>query len=319
MVGLTWEQAKQRCRNGVIPACHNAEDSVTVSGPAEAVTQLVVQLKAENVFVREVRNMDVAFHSHYVQPVGPTLQEVLEKVVPEARPRTERWISSSVPQSRWGEPLARKCSAAYHVNNMLSPVLFREALEHVPKDAIVVEIAPHCLLQAILRRALGPEATCLGLMKRDLPDVPAFFLTSLGKLHAHGVPLQLEPLFPRVPWPVPRGTPNVAHLVSWDHAQPPWSVVTYKDFISAEASMSDEVVELDLEAGENDGYLAGHKIDGRVLFPATGYMVLAWKFLAKRSGKPYTEVPVVFENVTLHRATILPKTAGLNRGSSDLS
>ncbi|EEC14508.1 fatty acid synthase, putative [Ixodes scapularis] len=74
----------------------------------------------------------------------------------------ERWISSSVPQSRWGEPLARNCSAAYHVNNLLSPVLFREALEHVPKDAIVVEIAPHCLLQAVLRRALGPEVSfCL--------------------------------------------------------------------------------------------------------------------------------------------------------------
>ncbi|CAN7943064.1 unnamed protein product, partial [Ixodes pacificus] len=79
-VGLTWEQAKQRCRNGVIPACHNAEDSVTVSGPAEAVAELVAQLKAENVFAREVNSLDVAFHSHYVQPVGPALQEVLEKV-----------------------------------------------------------------------------------------------------------------------------------------------------------------------------------------------------------------------------------------------
>lgn len=305
-VGLTWEQAKQRCRNGVIPACHNAEDSVTVSGPAEAVAELVAQLKAENVFAREVNSLNVAFHSRYMQPIGPALQEALEKVVPEARPRTERWISSSVPQSRWGEPLAQKCSAVYHVNNLLSPVLFREALEHVPKNAIVVEIAPHCLLQAILRRALGSEATCLGLMKRDVPDVPAFFLTSLGKLHAHGVPLQLEPLFPRVPWPVPRGTPNVAHLVSWDHSQS-WSVVTYNDF-STSAQVSEEVAEFDLEAGENDAYLAGHQIDGRVLFPATGYMVLAWKSLAKRSGKPYNQVPVVFEDVTLHRATILPKS-----------
>ncbi|KAM7297633.1 fatty acid synthase [Ixodes scapularis] len=305
-VGLTWEQAKQCCRKGVIPACHNAEDSVTVSGPAEAVAELVAQLKAENVFVREVNSLGVALHSCYMQPVGPALQEALEKVVPEARPRTERWISSSVPQSRWGEPLARKCSAAYHVNNLLSPVLFREALEHVPKDAIVVEIAPHCLLQAILRRALGPEATCLGLMKRDAPDVPAFFLTSLGKLHAHGVPLQLEPLFPRVPWPVPRGTPNVAHLVSWDHSQS-WSVVTYKDFFPS-AQVSEEVVEFDLEAaGENDAYLAGNQIGGRVLFPATKYMVLAWKSLAKLSGKPYTQVPVVFEDLTLHRATIPPK------------
>ncbi|CAN8029810.1 unnamed protein product, partial [Ixodes persulcatus] len=318
--GLTWEQAKQRCRNGVIPACHNAEDSVTVSGPAEAVAELVARLKAENVFAEEVNALDVAFHSHYMQPVGPALQQALEKVVPEARPRTERWISSSVPQSRWGEPLAQKCSAAYYVNNLLSPVLFREALEHVPKDAIVVEIAPHGLLQAILRRALGPEAdhpayacalqaTCLGLMKRDVPDVSAFFLTSLGKLHAHGVPLQLEPLFPRVPWPVPRGTPNVAHLVSWDHSQS-WSVVTYNDFpTSVQVSVSEDGVEFELKAaGENDGYLAGNEIDGRVLVPATGYMVLAWKSLAKRSGKPYTQVPVVFEDVTLHRVIIIPKS-----------
>ncbi|CAN8002218.1 unnamed protein product [Ixodes hexagonus] len=307
-VGLTWEEAKKRCRNGIIPACHNAEDSVTVSGPADAVAELVAELKAENVFAREVNSLDVAFHSQYMQPIGPALQEALEKVVPEARPRSERWISSSVPQSRWDEPLAKQCSATYHVNNLLSPVLFREALEHVPKNAIVVEIAPHCLLQAILRRALGSEATCVGLMKRDVPDVPAFFLTTLGKLHAHGVPLNLEPLFPRVQWPVPRGTPNVSHLVSWDHSQS-WSVVSYNDFsTSAQASVSEEVVEFDLEAGENDGYLAGHQIDGRVLFPATGYMVLAWKSLAKRSGKPYTQVPVIFEHVTLHRATILPKS-----------
>ncbi|EEC14425.1 fatty acid synthase, putative [Ixodes scapularis] len=151
-------------------------------------------------------------------------------------------------------------------------------------------------------------ATCLGLMKRDVPDVPAFFLTSLGKLHAHGVPLQLEPLFPRVPWPVPRGTPNVAHLVSWDHSES-WSVATYNDFPTS-TQVSEEVEVFDLEAGENDSYLARHQVDGRVLFPATGYMVLAWKSLAKRSGKPYTQVPVIFEDVTLHRAIILPKSAG---------
>ncbi|EEC01622.1 fatty acid synthase, putative [Ixodes scapularis] len=78
-VGLTWEQAKQRCRNGVTPACHNAEDSVTVSGPAEAVAELVAQLKRENVFAREVNSLGVAFHSRYMQPVGLALQEALEK------------------------------------------------------------------------------------------------------------------------------------------------------------------------------------------------------------------------------------------------
>ncbi|XP_077489927.1 fatty acid synthase-like [Amblyomma americanum] len=307
-VGLTWEEAKKRCHGGVIPACHNAEDSVTVSGPADAVAKLVAELKAENVFAREVNSLNVAFHSKYMQSIGPSLQEALGKVVPQSKPRTERWISSSVPESRWHEPIAKRCSAEYHVNNLLSPVLFREALQHVPKDAIVVEIAPHCLLQAILRRALGSGASCLGLMKRDA-DNPTFFLSSLGKLHTLGVQLDLTPLYPPVPFPVPRGTPNISHLVSWDHSQQ-WTVVGWNDF-STSAQVSEEVVEVDLDANEDDAYLAGHQLDGRVLFPATGYMILAWKSLTKRSGKPYHQVPVVFEDVTLHRATILPKSGSV--------
>ncbi|KAH7948759.1 hypothetical protein HPB49_002004 [Dermacentor silvarum] len=306
-VGLTWEEAKKRCRDGVIPACHNAEDSVTVSGPAEAVAKMVAELKAENVFAREVNSLEVAFHSPHMQSIGPALRQALEKVVPQSKPRTERWVSSSVPESRWDEPMAKRCSAEYHVNNLLSPVLFREALQHVPSDAILVEIAPHCLLQAILRRAVG-NATCLGLMKRN-EDNTRFFLNSLGKLHTLGVQLDLTPLYPPVPFPVPRGTPSIGHLVSWDHSQQ-WTVVGWNDF-STSAQVSEEVVEVDLEANEGDAFLAGHQLDGRVLFPATGYMVLAWKSLTKRSGKPFHQVPVVFEDVTLHRATILPKSGSV--------
>lgn len=37
-VGLTWEQAKERCPEGVYPACHNGADSVTISGDAKKVS-----------------------------------------------------------------------------------------------------------------------------------------------------------------------------------------------------------------------------------------------------------------------------------------
>lgn len=57
-----------------------------------------------------------------------------------------------------------------------------------------------------------------------------------------------------------------------------------------------------------DSYLVGHCIDGRVLYPATGYLVLAWRTLARRLGVVMETTPVTFEDVTIHRATILPKT-----------
>lgn len=71
------------------------------------------------------------------------------KVIKEPRQRSPRWISTSIPQSEWDSPLAMLSSAEYHVNNLLSPVLFQEALSLVPDNAVVVEIAPHALLQVL--------------------------------------------------------------------------------------------------------------------------------------------------------------------------
>lgn len=56
-----------------------------------------------------------------------------------------------------------------------------------------------------------------------------------------------------------------------------------------------------------DHYLIGHCIDGRVLYPATGYLVIAWRTLARNLGVVMETTPVTFEDVTIHRATILPK------------
>ncbi|KAH8037212.1 hypothetical protein HPB51_009400 [Rhipicephalus microplus] len=76
---LTWDEVTKRCPPGVYPACHNAEDSVTVSGPTEAVAEMVAQLKAENIFARNVDSLDVAFHSKHVEHIGPSLLEELNK------------------------------------------------------------------------------------------------------------------------------------------------------------------------------------------------------------------------------------------------
>ena len=103
------------------------------------------------------------------------------QVIKENRVRTPRWVSSSIPEDRWDSELAKYSSADYHVNNLVSPVLFQEALQHVPAGAILIEIAPHCLLQAILKRSLSPDCLFVGLMKRNHADNVEYLLSSLGK------------------------------------------------------------------------------------------------------------------------------------------
>lgn len=179
--GLSWEEAKKRCPPGVYPACHNSEDSVSISGPPDAIDKFVDELQAEGIFAKTVKSSGVPFHSKYMADVGPKLREALDAIIPNPKPRSNRWISSSVPEAAWGSSLAQHSSSSYHVNNLLSPVLFYQALKHIPENAIAIEVAPTGLLQAILKRALGNKATNISLVKRGHDDNLEFLMSALGK------------------------------------------------------------------------------------------------------------------------------------------
>ncbi|XP_072754283.1 fatty acid synthase [Anoplolepis gracilipes] len=301
-IGLSWEEAKKMCPPDITPACHNSADSVTVSGPPPSLKKFVEELKSKEIFAKVVNSSGVAFHSKYIAPVGIKLRPALDKIIPNAKQRSAKWISSSIPEAAWGSPLAQLSSSAYHVNNLLSPVLFQEAIAHIPENAITLEIASHCLLQAILRRSLSPTVTNIGLQKRGHSNNLVFLLSSIGKLYTAGAQPCISKLYPPVSFPVGRGTPMIGPLVKWDHSAT-WEVASYK---KTSAQSGECVVQVDLSK-ELDAYLAGHQIDGRVLFPATGYLLLVWKTLAKLRGTDFELLPVVFENVRFQRATIMPK------------
>ncbi|XP_011142771.1 fatty acid synthase [Harpegnathos saltator] len=301
-VGLSWQEVKEMCPPDIIPACHNAADSVTISGPVESMRAFVEQMKSKNIFVKMVNSSGIAFHSKYIALAGPKLRASLDEIIASPKRRSAKWISSSIPESAWGSPLAQFNSSAYHVNNLLSPVLFQEAIAHIPVNAITIEVAPHCLLQAILRRSLPPTVTNLSLHKRDHPNNLAFLLSNVGKLYMTGAQPDIAKLYPPVSFPVGRGTPMINSLIKWDHSIE-WEVASFKNM----ASQSGEtIIQVNL-SNETDEYIAGHQIDGRILFPATGYMLLVWKTFAKLRGADFEQLPVVFENVHFQRATIIPK------------
>jgi len=119
-------------------------------------------------------------------------------------------------------------------------------------------------------------------------------------------------LYPPVELPVSASTPMLSSLVLWDHTGS-WEVPTASEFLALSSGGSGSgcasTVEVNVSAPDSeDAYLTGHVIDGRVLFPATGYLVLAWRQLARMNGQSYQQTPVCFDDVHIHRATILPST-----------
>lgn len=138
-------------------------------------------MKSKDIFAKAVQSSGFAFHSKYIAHAGLKLRQSLERIIPLPKKRSSRWISTSFPQCNWKYQIAQYSSAAYHVNNLLSPVLFQEATQLIPSNAICVEIAPTGLLQAILRRSLGKEVTNLSLLQRDHKNNIQFMLSNIGK------------------------------------------------------------------------------------------------------------------------------------------
>jgi len=128
------------------------------------------------------------------------------------------------------------------------------------------------------------------------------------RLYVNGVNVNPMALYPPVELPVSPSTPMLSSLVHWDHSDN-WRVPTADQFTATSASSFASTVEVDVSSPElEDAYMTGHAIDRRPLFPGTGYMVLAWRQLARMIGRTYQQTPVCFNDVHIHRATILPSS-----------
>lgn len=58
------------CPPEIEVACHNGQDSSTISGPADVMKEFVGQLTAKGVFAKEVPCSNIAYHSRYIKEAG---------------------------------------------------------------------------------------------------------------------------------------------------------------------------------------------------------------------------------------------------------
>ncbi|XP_049779588.1 fatty acid synthase-like [Schistocerca cancellata] len=264
------------------------------------------QLSRQDVIVKEIEAGGIAFHSRYIKSAENILLQNMRKVIPKPRKCSEKWICSSVPKNEWDSKSVKECSAEYLTHNMMSPVLFADALSMVPHNAFVIEIAPRGILQSVMRGGLPGSVTIASAMSRYDNSLLQYSLV-LGRLYLSGSQICLTKLYPHIGYPVPAGTPHISPLTIWNHDQE-WFVPIFsdKDFLNKQC----DKYEIDLNKHEDEWY-KGHTIDGRILFPATGYLVLAWKTLAAHKGFKYETMPVIFHNVHFQRATVFPSTGKL--------
>ncbi|KAH0814014.1 hypothetical protein GEV33_008777 [Tenebrio molitor] len=313
--GLGYQQIKDRCPPSIEVACHNGPDSSTISGPTEDMEKFVKELQDQGTFARLVNVANIAYHSRYIKPAAPGLLKYLKEILPEPVARSAKWISTSNKEEDWETHLAKHSSAEYHTNNLLNSVLFEEGLKHIPKDSVLIEIAPHGLLQAILKRSVKSGCTNVPLTQRGYKSGVEFLLSALGKLYLAGLNMNITNLLPKLEYPVSRGTECLADLAKWEHSEV-WRT-GLEEKLKSLFGIRDFQVTLNSEEFRE---CVGHQIGDKIILPCSAYLSAIFDIVENLNTE---HKEFVFENLNFKKMLTVPKVgsvplhAMIQKGSGD--
>ncbi|XP_017779765.1 PREDICTED: fatty acid synthase-like isoform X2 [Nicrophorus vespilloides] len=303
-IGLGYQQIKSMCPPSIEVACHNSADSSTISGPREDMEKFVKELQDKGIFARLVNVANIAYHSKYIKPAAPYLLKYLKEIIPVPIARSSKWISTSNAEDKWDTEVAKTSSAEYHTNNLLSSVLFEEGSKHIPKDSILIEIAPHGLLQAILKRSVKPGCTNIPLTQRGSKNGIQFLLGAIGKMYLAGIDVNVAKIFPSIDYPVSKGTCGLAPLVHWEHGET-WRT-GLEDKLNYLVSVKDLHISLNSDEFRD---CASHQLDERIILPLSSIIDILLRILSTSRSTEITEA--IFENVRFRNVLVIPKVGNL--------
>jgi len=157
-----------------------------------------------NILCKEINCDNIPLHSRYLVPVKATIHAYLNRIMPQTMADNRLWGSSiSNTQLSYAE---------YFTNNLLNPVFLEKVTQSIPKNAIMVEIAPDGILQDVMKEFSDIN---IALLQRSHKDNVKVFLQGLGKMYNAGSQPQLANLYPTVQFPVSRGTPMISPSIRY--------------------------------------------------------------------------------------------------------
>lgn len=180
-VAISYNEMLPMLPEGIFICCRNSSTCITIAGPEKMTLEFLAKLSEQGIFVRQVESAGFALHTKYIDEVCTLSTQFLKTVWTGPRPITSKWISSSIPEDAEQPEWAKSNCPEYHYNNFRYPVQFEQIYKHVPEDAIVVEVAPHGYLQAILKREFGSEVTNIATCDRQSADNEKNLLIAIGK------------------------------------------------------------------------------------------------------------------------------------------
>lgn len=291
----------KRVKTGrAVVACCNSPFSTTISGDESAVIEFEDMMQQFGISSRRLK-VDTAYHSHHMSAVSEeyllSIQD-LQHTIPD--PMVTFYSSVTATQK------AGDFSPAYWVSNLTSKVAFYGTLEALCKDlqeeskqcatasmCTAMEMGPSCTLE-------GPVKQIFTSMKLEITQFKYISalkshensiktaLRAVAALHMRGHDVDLNKANKLDHIPTRASLLTTLPPYPWDHSISYWkeSWVSkahrlrrhpYHDLLGVRipTSLDDEPRWRHLLCVETLPWLRDHAVDGRLVFPASGHIVMA--------------------------------------------
>ncbi|MGW2014250.1 non-ribosomal peptide synthetase/type I polyketide synthase [Streptomyces sp. NPDC001927] len=309
-VGLPEDEAVRRAApfgDRLSVAAVNSPGALTLAGEEAALGAYATSLRADGVFAK-LLDVQVPYHSAAMNAIKDELLTELADIEPRAA-RLPLYLTG-----REGRAEGSELDADYWWHNVRDTVRFRAAVDALAADGYrtFLEIGPHPVLGHSIKECFQhaaetgeSNATTLPSIRRA-EDEALRFTTSLAALHTLGSPVDWHALhprgrsvpLPRYPWRRDR---------YWTEPEPVAQVRLGRQdhpLLGRRLATAEPTWEVALDV-ETQPYLADHRIQGRTLFPAAGYIEMATQAVRAVTGAE----DVVLGDIELRKALFLPDDA----------
>lgn len=294
-VGLGSEKARPFLKPGVVIACDNSPESVTLSGDSDTLSEVLDGIHAhdQEIFCRQLA-VNVAYHSHHMVEAGKAYEKM---IYPHCAHKLSMVpMYSTVSGTIVSDPSI--LNARYWRRNLQSPVLFNTAIQRIIGDddqsKLFLEIGPHSTLSGPIRQSLTKADTG---KHRYLPTIIRgkepwrSLLVTAGNLYIHSAPINLPSLITqgKVLTELPPYT--------WQHDERLWDEPRLvrdwrlRRYPHHELLGSRTLESSELEPAwrnvfniEDALWVMDHKIGTDIVFPAAGYVAIAGEAVRQVAG-----------------------------------
>ncbi|KEQ63308.1 ketoacyl-synt-domain-containing protein, partial [Aureobasidium melanogenum CBS 110374] len=310
---------------GVVIACQNSPQSVTLSGEAAAIATVHTSLCEAGIFARILNTSQNAYHSHLVKEAGQYYEDSFKASLTASKPAVEK---SNIPMYSCinGRVLDSPDDVriAYWRQNLENPVNFTQALsaliEAQPTVNCLIEVGMHCALAGPIkqiRSSLGikPEELCyLPSIVRSEDNVENV-LKLAGELWTTGYPVDLTaingpgcfvPELPTYQWSYEEGllwTENrLSRQVRFrEHARHDLLGTLVVPSSAFNPTWRNRLSIKDVP------WLSDHRVGTDVLFPAAGYCAMAIEAVTQFGESLKTLVEgITIQHLNIKAPLVLP-------------